>query len=89
MLASQSFDHEQGIDLHICTTRIDNGRWSYSYISGAALRIGIDVLELSDYGSLLLNGKEDEGKGIDTFAGHPLTMTTRGREPPVGCREVY
>ena len=63
MLASQSFDREQeGMDLHIRITRIDNGRQSYSYISGAALRRRIgtdDVLELSDDGSLLINGKEE------------------------------
>lgn len=83
MMTSQSYDHEQGIELHIRTTRIDNGRQSYSYISGAALRIGTDVLELSDDGSLLLNGNEDEGEGIDTFAGHALTMTKRGKHDSI------
>ena len=46
-----------GISIHIRTTRIDNLRVAYSYISGAALRIGSSVLEVLSNGKLALDGK--------------------------------
>ena len=52
----------------------------YSYISGAAVKIGDDVLEVSDEGELIING-ESIVPGIDvmTFAGlHAITKTMKG-----------
>jgi len=48
MMASKEFADGLGIDVHIRTTRIDNPRMSYSYISGTAVKIGTDILEVQD-----------------------------------------
>jgi hypothetical protein len=71
MMKSPSFASGLGLDIHIRATRIDNARISYSYISAAAVRIGTDVLEVRDDGSILINGlplAAEDG----TFAGFPV-----------------
>ena len=75
-MKSPSFASGLGLYVHIRTTRIDNAR-SYSYISAAAVRIGNDVLETKDDGSILINGlplAEEDG----TFAGFPVIKTIKG-----------
>ena len=54
MMASKEFADGLGIDVHIRTTRVDNPRMSYSYISGTAVKIGTDIhiLEVQDDGSM-------------------------------------
>lgn len=47
-----SFADHMGLDIHIRTKIRDN----YSYIESAAIKIGSDVLEISSFGSYLLNG---------------------------------
>jgi hypothetical protein len=77
MMKSPSFASGLGLYVHIRTTRIDNARISYSYISAAAVRIGTDVLEVKDDGSILINGlplAEEDG----TFAGFPVIKTIKG-----------
>ena len=50
------------------TTRVDSVHQSYSYISGVAMRSGSNVLEVTDDGSLYINGKENsEGGKISGF----------------------
>ena len=43
-------------DIHLRTTRVHNPRADYSYISGAAVRIGQNVIEIDDRGNLIING---------------------------------
>eukprot|EP00553_Chaetoceros_curvisetus_P006579 CAMPEP_0204616772 /NCGR_PEP_ID=MMETSP0717-20131115/3939_1 /ASSEMBLY_ACC=CAM_ASM_000666 /TAXON_ID=230516 /ORGANISM="Chaetoceros curvisetus" /LENGTH=558 /DNA_ID=CAMNT_0051630119 /DNA_START=103 /DNA_END=1779 /DNA_ORIENTATION=- len=77
MMKSPSFHNGEGLDLHIRTTRIENARGKYSFISGAAIRIGKDVLEFQDDGSIILNGQTTKDHG-GVFAGYPLTLTRKG-----------
>ena len=60
MVLMRSLGFSSGLDLevHIRTTRIDSPRVSYSYISGAAVGFGNDVLETMADGTLIINGKE-------------------------------
>ncbi len=52
----------------------------YSYISGAAVKIGDDVLEVSDEGELFINGESMVHRSAGmTFAGlHDITKTMKG-----------
>jgi hypothetical protein len=85
MMASKEFADGLGIDVHIRTTRVDNPRMSYSYISGTAVKIGTDILEVQDDGSIIVNGEDEflledaeaETAGT-TFAGYPITKTMKG-----------
>ena len=85
MMASKEFADGLGIDVHIRTTRVDNPRMSYSYISGTAVKIGTDILEVQDDGSIIVNGEDEfllkdaEAETADTtFAGYPITKTMKG-----------
>lgn len=85
MMASKEFADGLGIDVHIRTTRVDNPHMSYSYISGTAVKIGTDILEVQDDGSIIVNGEDEfllkdaeaETAGT-TFAGYPITKTMKG-----------
>ena len=74
-----SFASGLGLEIHVRTTRVDRSINAYSYISGAAVRIGSDVVEVLESGMLLINGddadmqliKEEEGRGYPA-----LTHTT-------------
>lgn len=59
LMSSEEFAFGSGFDIHIRTTRVDNPYISYSYISGAAVRVGNDILEVQDDGSVLVNGAEE------------------------------
>lgn len=76
LMKNPSFASGQGLDIHIRTTRIHyNENIRYSYISAAALRIGEHVLEVSDFGAIIINGVEpdslagDEDSSRVNFAG--------------------
>ena len=83
MLSSPSFAKESGLSVHIRTTRMDGKLLSYSYISGAAVGIGNNVLEVRRDGSLLVNGKRNVN--IDAslpteFATYPFTKNMIGKK---------
>ena len=83
MMMSKEFADGSGLDVHIRTTRVDNPHMSYSYISGTAVKIGTDILEVQDNGSIIVNGdefllEEAETTAGTTFAGYPITKTTKG-----------
>jgi hypothetical protein len=89
LMKSVSFSSGKGLDFHIRTTRVEKfNNLMYSYISGAALRIGDDVMEISIDGSLIVNGGRDimsESAGAEelnlpiAFAGaYSLTKTLNG-----------
>ena len=77
---SNNFASGSGLDVHIRTTRVNNPHMDYSYISGAAVKIGDDVLEVSDEGELIVNGESMvHGSAGMTFAGlHAITKTMKG-----------
>jgi hypothetical protein len=52
LLQSREFESALGLDVHILTQM----RRDMSYISGAALRIGLDVLDVESGGPYFLNG---------------------------------
>ena len=87
-MKSADFANGSGLDIHIRTTRIDNiNSGGYSYISGVAIRIGSDILEWTDTGSVFANGdnvsdpfREDPSKGTVTIAGFILKKTMRGKK---------
>jgi hypothetical protein len=57
LMTSPGFASGLWLDIHVRTTRIDNVRMSYSFISGVAVRrIGTDVLETMDDGTVIVNG---------------------------------
>ncbi len=90
--------HQEGPTIHIRTTRVERLAAKYSYISGAAIAIGSDILEVLDDGSLIINGEEvsrkmDEGVNTTTFHGEVVTRTFRGSKQaivvydiPIGAR---
>ena len=63
MLSSTSFASGLGLDIHIRTTRVDSVYQSYSYISGVAMRSGSNVLEVTDDGSVYINGNDNFEQG--------------------------
>ena len=69
-LSSKEFADATGMDLHIRTTK----RYSYSYIESAALKIGDDILEVSSFGSYMLNGVSGATMPA-LLAGYPVTYT--------------
>jgi hypothetical protein len=87
-MRSIGFANGRGLDIHTRTTRIDNrNTGSYSYISGVAIRIGSDILEWTDTGSIFANGNdvsdpspEDPSEGTATIAGFTLKKTMRGKK---------
>ena len=76
LLQSRDFASGTGLDIHIRTTRVDKGKIGYSYISGAAMKLGSDVLEVMEDGKLIVNG-EDVSDPV-SFAGYPLSKTFKG-----------
>jgi hypothetical protein len=82
MIQSQQFHDGLGLRIHIRTTRVDASRMSYSYISGAAIQIDNDVMEVMDDGSILANGSPlfltDEEEVTGDFSGFPLHKTRTG-----------
>ena len=70
-----------GLEVHIRTTRVSNPRIDYSYISGAAVRIGTDVLEITEDGLLMRNGEVmflDADGSETSFAGYTLKKSLKG-----------
>ena len=86
MLSSPSFAKGSGLSVHIRTTRMDGKLLSYSYISGAAVGIGNNALEVRRDGSLLVNGKRNVN--IDAslpteFATYPFTKNMIGKKKKI------
>jgi hypothetical protein len=89
MMKSQEFASGLGLDMHIRTTRVDTGRMSYSYISGTALKIGTDFLEVKDDGSATLNGEALlVGEHIGHFAGYPIKKSMKGSKKNIFVYEL-
>lgn len=85
LLASKAFASSLGLRVHIRTTRVDKPRMSFSYISGAAVDIGGETLEVLDDGSALLNGNsflfdEEEYQEGSKFAGYLVTKHLKGKK---------
>jgi hypothetical protein len=92
MMQSSTFAAGLGLDLHIRTTRVDLDRVSYSYISAAAVRIGSNVLEVKDDGSVLINGSLlalVNGGSSHEFAGFPITKTFKGAKKNICIYDLY
>ncbi len=74
LMRSTGYASGLGIDIHIRTTRVDSEHISYSYISGVAVKIGPDVLEAMDDGSIVINGDtllgNIEDNSFDAFRLH-------------------
>ena len=78
-----SFASGLGLEIHIRTTRVDRSINAYSYISGAAVRIGSDVVEVLESGMLLINGddadmqliNEEEGRGYPAMTHTSLLIS--------------
>ena len=73
---------EHGVTVHIRTTRVDRPRMSYSYISNAAVQVGRNVMEVSEDGSILVNGKitllSDDDNVVDFAGQYSITRTKMG-----------
>ena len=85
--------HQEGPTIHIRTTRVERLAAKYSYISGAAIAIGSDILEVLDDGSLIINGEEvsrkmDAGVNTTTFHGEVVTRTFRGSKQAIVIYDV-
>jgi len=83
----------QGPTIHIRTTRVERLAAKYSYISGAAIAIGSDILEVLDDGSLIINGevsrKMDDGvNNTTTFHGKVVTKTFRGSKHAIVVYDI-
>ena len=63
--------HGTSLDIHVRT----KGRYDYSYIETAAVRVGEDVLEVSSFGSFAINGVADPSTPFLLAKKFPLTHT--------------
>ena len=82
MAKSEKFFDGKGLVVQIRTTRIDrpHGK-SYSYISGAAIKVGDDVVEVQNDGSAIINGVNDlldDDGDVDTPVAAAATRTFDG-----------
>ena len=76
LLQSTEFSSGAGLDIHIRTTRVDKAKVGYSYISGVAVKLGSDILEVMDDGMLIVNGTPVSNPV--NFAGYPISKTFKG-----------
>jgi len=86
MLSSPSFASGSGLSVHIRTTRMDGKLASYSYISGAAVSIGNNILEVQQDGTLLVNGKRHVNNDAflpTEFATYPFTKNMIGKKKKI------
>ncbi len=78
---SQKFSNGLGLEVQIRTTRVNGPNAAdYSYISGVAVKIGDDILEVNQEGVLNVNGQSNvpDNAGM-VFAGlYGLTTFTKG-----------
>ena len=65
----------QGLPIHIRTTWVDKLAAKYSYISGAAIAIGSNILEVLNDDFLIINGDEASSKMND---GGSMPITSHG-----------
>ena len=87
--SKNSFASGLGLDVHIRTTRVNNPHVDYSYISGAAVKIGTDVLEVSEEGDLTINGNLVDPPQTSTFAGiYPINMSMMGSKQRIIAYEL-
>ncbi len=78
---SSSFDSGSGFEVHIRTTRVNSNHLDYSYISGAALKIGSDTVEVTEDGKLTINGEtsELENDELHTYSDlYSISKTRKG-----------
>jgi len=68
---SKSFKEGLGLAVHVRTTRVDDSRvnLSYSYISGAAVKIGSNVFEVNEDAELIVNGESSTYTADMVFEG--------------------
>ncbi len=76
LLKSLGFASGLGLHIHIRTTRVNNPVFSFSYISGVAVKLGDDILEAMSDGLIFVNGEEVSGD--ITFAGFSVSTLTKG-----------
>jgi hypothetical protein len=57
LMKSADFLRGMGIAIHVRTTRVDRSIVGYSFISGAAVRIGLETFEVRSDGDLFSNGE--------------------------------
>ena len=87
MIKSPGYASGVGLDLHIRTTRVDNPIAKYSFISGIAIKIGTDILEVTADGAMVINGDLTDDK-IVSFSGHPLKRTLEGTKKRIVVYEL-
>jgi hypothetical protein len=79
-MESKEFASQLGITVHIRTTRVDNPTIAFSYISRAAVKIGDDVLEVSEDDELFINGsKASADNEVFSIAGCKVTKSFTGK----------
>jgi len=86
MLSSPSFASGSGLSILIRTTRMDGKFFSYSHISGTAVGIGNNVLEVQQDRTLLVNGKRhvNNHASLPTeFATYPFTKNMIGKKKKI------
>ncbi len=75
---SSDFADGLGLHIHIRTTRVDNPHIAYSYISGVAVRIGSNILEIFENGEFIINGEESRGFEPVTLSGYNISISVKG-----------
>ncbi len=81
LTSSKSYNNGSGLDVHVRTTRVDNDHinLSYSYISGAAVKIGSNIFEVNEDGDLIINGETSTPNAVMVFEGlQSITKQTKG-----------
>ena len=83
---SEGFANGLGLDIHIRTTRVNSPHMQYSYISGTAVKINSDILEVSEDGALVVNGNFvslDENTPHAIFGMFKLTKSRMGSKKKI------
>jgi hypothetical protein len=73
LLDAPSFDGGRGLQIHVRTQLSSNHQ--YSYVSGMAIQIGKDILEVAGHGDYFFNGQAGEPNTPHKpkqIAGHPM-----------------
>lgn len=90
-----AFGFGVGLDLHARTTYTEERKLGYSFISGVALKIGDDVLEVDADGSSFLNGEIVTDKMDEMVAPtklislYPFTKTFTGTKHKIVVYNVF
>ena len=99
LMKSKNFASGLGLDIQIRTTRVQNGNHNkdafsqaYSFISGVAMKVNQDILEVETDGNLIVNGKAmtaEEKHTMHAFSGCEVSKALQGSKKAIVVYDVH